>query len=399
MLISRTSLKEGMAEVRRWLVYSCAFLGTLAPNAVLALIPELRDFFQASTAEVLLSISFYMFFFAVFSLFTGSISDLIGRRRILLLGLATYAFGCLLTALSAELVLFYLSRIVQGLGFALVQPLLMAVLGDIVSEEEKGRTMGWLTAATTGGITLGPLLAGYASDFDWRWAFVIIAIMTAILAVLIFLLVSMPRSEGRTFSLRSLRNNIAEALGRRGVQMLTITGFLQVLVWIGTQAYASDRLGQEPFLASPALIGEVLAIAGFCSIVASRLGGSLADRIGRIRTVLLGGVIMVVPLLVMSTYTPSVTVYALLLAIFAVGSAISWSAQLTLAVEILPSLRGTVSSLFTSIGFTGGALSTIIFAPFQSTWGTESVHLISACLCGLMCLTIFMVKRDMASST
>ena len=77
-----------MADFRRALIYSCAFVGILASNAVLALIPELRGYFDASTAEVLLSITFYMVFFAVFSLFTGSVSDIIGRRKVLLVGLA-----------------------------------------------------------------------------------------------------------------------------------------------------------------------------------------------------------------------------------------------------------------------------------------------------------------------
>src|SRR5512139_3166934 len=116
-----------MADLRKGLIYACAFVGTLASNAVLALIPELRGYFQASTAEVLLSISFYMVFFAFFSLFTGSISDLIGRKKILVIGLAVYSAGCAMTALSSGLPLFYASRAVQGLGFAFVQPVMVAV--------------------------------------------------------------------------------------------------------------------------------------------------------------------------------------------------------------------------------------------------------------------------------
>ncbi|HSV42732.1 MAG TPA: MFS transporter, partial [Methanomassiliicoccales archaeon] len=84
----------------------------------------------------------------------------------LLIGLSIYAAGCGLTALSTDQSFSYLSRAVQGLGFAFVQPVLMAVLGDIVSPKEMGKTMGWLTAAKTGGITMGPLVAGYASAID-----------------------------------------------------------------------------------------------------------------------------------------------------------------------------------------------------------------------------------------
>jgi MFS family permease len=384
-----------MVDLRRGLVYACAFVGTLASNAVLALIPELRGYFDASTAEVMLSITFYMLFFGVFSLFTGSVSDLIGRRKVLLLGLAIYSAGCALTALSSDLWLFYLSRAVQGFGFAFVQPVLMAVLGDIVGPHEKGRTMGWLTAATTAGITLGPLVAGYAAAIDWRLAFVAISVITAVLAALIYALVRLPRLPAGQANGRSLALNLSQAFRRRSVQMLAVMGFVHVLVWIGTQAFASDRLGQEPYLASPAQIGEVLAIAGVSSLVASRVGGGLADRIGRPRTVVLGNAVMVAALVLMYLYVPTVWAYAFALTVFSIGSAISWAAQLTLTVELVPWLRGTVSSIFTSLGFTGGALAPIVLAPVQTWFGTPGVHLASAALCTLIFPALLLLVKDL----
>jgi MFS family permease len=386
-----------MADLRRVLVYACAFIGTFTSNAVLALIPELRGYFQASTAEVLLSISFYMVFFAFFSLFTGSISDLIGRKKILVIGLVVYSAGCAMTALSTGLPLFYASRAVQGLGFALVQPVMVAVLGDLVGPGEKGRTMGWLTAATTGGVMLGPLIAGFAAEVDWRLAFIMIGIFSISLALLIQALLHLPRTLGQGTSTGSLRSNMALAARRLGVVMLALTGFLHMLVWIATQAFASDSLGQE-FSASSQVIGEVLAFAGLCSIAASRLGGGMADRFGRYIPVVVGTSIMVLSLVAMFLWIPSVVVYAIYLAIFAVGSAISWASLLTLTVELLPGLRGTVSSMFTSAGFVGGALAAIVLAPVQTYWGTPTVHLASAALCSLIFATIALVRRDVRAN-
>ena len=382
-----------MADLRRVLVYACAFIGTFTSNAVLALIPELRGYFQASTAEVLLSISFYMVFFAFFSLFTGSISDLIGRKKILVIGLVVYSAGCAMTALSSGLPLFYASRAVQGLGFAFVQPVMVAVLGDVVGPGEKGRTMGWLTAATTGGVMLGPLIAGFAAEVDWRLAFIMIGVFSISLALLIQALLHLPRSSGQGTSPGSLRSNMALAARRLGVVMLALTGFLHMLVWIATQAFASDSLGEE-FSAPSQVIGEVLAFAGLCSIAASRLGGGMADRFGRYVPVVVGTSVMVLSLVAMFLWIPSIVVYAVYLAIFAAGSAISWASLLTLTVELLPGLRGTVSSMFTSAGFIGGALAAIVLAPVQTYWDTPTVHLASAALCSLIFVTIALVRRD-----
>jgi len=175
--------------------------------------------------------------------------------------------------------------------------------------------------------------------------------------------------------------------------MLALTGFLHMLVWIATQAFASDSLGEE-FSASSQVIGEVLAFAGLCSIAASRLGGGMADRFGRYVPVVAGTSIMVLSLVAMFLWIPSIAVYAAYLAIFAVGSAISWASLLTLTVELLPGLRGTVSSMFTSAGFIGGALAAIVLAPVQTYWDTPTVHLASAALCSLIFATIALVRRD-----
>jgi ACDE family multidrug resistance protein len=396
-LITAHALQVRMADLRKGLIYACAFLGTLASNAVLALIPELRGYFSATTSEVLLSISFFMVFFAFFSLFTGSISDLIGRKKVLLIGLIIYSIGCAFTALSDALPLFYASRAVQGLGFAFVQPVLVAVLGDIVGPGDEGRTMGWMTAATASGITLGPLLAGYAAAIDWRLAFVIIAIATIALAALVFAFVRLPTIGKKGFSVRSLRRNMVTAGRRRAVVMLALTGFLHMLIWIGTQAFASDSMGQGPFFATPIVIGEVLAFAGFCSIVASRVGGGMVDRYGRYRPILLGNSLMISSMLAMAFFTPTVVAYAIFLAIFSIGSAISWASYLTLTVELLPSLRGTVSSMFTSLGFVGGALAPIVLAPVQTSFGTSGVHLVTAGICSLIFLTTSLVRKDGSS--
>ncbi|MCU0861926.1 MAG: MFS transporter, partial [Methanomassiliicoccales archaeon] len=300
--------------------------------------------------------------------------------------------GCAMTALSTGLPLFYTSRAVQGLGFAFVQPVMVAVLGDLVGPGEKGRTMGWLTAATTGGVMLGPLIAGFAAAVDWRLAFIAIGAFSIALALLIQALLRLPKACHRNGE-GSLRSNMSLAARRLGVLMLALTGFLHMLVWIATQAFASDSLGQD-YSASSQVIGEVLAFAALCSIAASRIGGGMADRYGRYGPVLVGTSIMVASLVAMWLWIPGILAYAGYLAVFAFGSAMSWASLLTLTVELIPWLRGTVSSMFTSAGFVGGALAPIALTPVQTHFGTPAVHLVSAGLCSLIMISISLVGWD-----
>jgi len=362
-----------MVDRRKLIVYLGAFIGPLASNAVLALVPELRQEFMASTSAVLLSITFFMLPFAIFSLFSGAFSDVYGRKKVLYLGLTTYAIGCAITALAQDLGIFYISRAVQGIGFALVQPVLLALLGDIVPKASKAKAMGMFTAATTLGIALGPFVAGLISVVDWRIAFLLIALVTALLFLLLVLTRDMPEAVQKVPHVRAVGKALRTAVANHGVMALAVTGLLHVLCYIGTQAFISDHISRPSISAPSETIGTVLALAGLMGLIGARAGGELVQRMGIFRASLIGNLIMLASIAMMLPVN-SIEIYATLLSTFSIGSAIAWSAQLTMAVEIFPYLRGTVSSLFTSAGFFGGSIAPIVFSPFYDVFGIAGVQ-------------------------
>ncbi len=372
-------------EARRFAIYTGAFIGPLASNAVLALVPELKASFNAGTPEVLLSITFFMLPFAVFSLFTGALSDVLGRSKVLRIGFVVYAIGCLVTALAPELFTFYLSRAVQGVGFAFLQPVLVALLGDIVPGEKKGVAMGLFTGATTAGISLGPLFAGMFSMIDWRLTFWFIAIISFALALL-----QKGKNEPGIVAkewVRSVLLRIGRAWRLRPVVLLSITGFMQVLCYIGNQAFVSNRLSEPPLLITSGGIGVILAAAGLIGLLASRVAGELIIKMGLFRSAALGFLIMAASLVLMLA-SDTALLYAIALAIFAIGSAIAWASQLTLAVEFSSELRGTVSSLFTSAGFLGGSLAAVVLSGPYLAWGISAVNISCILFCGIMAVTM-----------
>ncbi len=350
--------------------------------------PELKASFNAGTPEVLLSITFFMLPFALFSLFTGALSDVLGRSKVLRIGFLVYAIGCVFTALAPELVTFYLSRTVQGIGFAFLQPVLVALLGDIVPGDMKGVAMGLFTGATTAGISLGPLVAGMFSIVDWRLTFWFIAIISFVLAFLHGTTTEKMRGAGSDW-VRSLLSRVLSAWRLRPVVLLSLTGFMHVLCYIGNQAFVSSRLSESPLSITSEGIGLILAAAGLVGLLASRVAGELVVRMGLFRSAGLGFIIMAGSLAFMLV-SDTALLYAVALAIFAIGSAIAWSSQLTLAVEMSAELRGTVSSLFTSAGFLGGSLAAVVLTPPYIAWGLAAVNVTCILLCAIMALTMKM---------
>ncbi len=102
----------------------------------------------------------------------GRLSDLYGRRRIYLIGVAIFIVGSLLSGASATIVQLILSRAVQGLGAGCIIPLSMTIVGELYTLAERPRTQALFSGVWGLASIAGPLVGGYVTDYlNWRWVF------------------------------------------------------------------------------------------------------------------------------------------------------------------------------------------------------------------------------------
>jgi EmrB/QacA subfamily drug resistance transporter len=119
-------------------------------------------------------------------LVAGSLSDLLGRKKILALGLAGFAIFSLLCAAAPSSGALILFRALQGVAGALLVPSSLALIISNFSGPAQGRAVGLWTAWTGIAFVVGPLLGGFLVDAaSWRWIF---AINVAPIAVTLYLL-------------------------------------------------------------------------------------------------------------------------------------------------------------------------------------------------------------------
>ena len=104
----------------------------------------------------------------VFAPLWGRWSDRIGRRPLLLVGIAGYVVAQVLFGLATSLWLLYAARIVGGMLSSATLPVSAAYVVDLTSDEERGRGMAWLGTATSLGVVVGPALGGVLSRRDWH---------------------------------------------------------------------------------------------------------------------------------------------------------------------------------------------------------------------------------------
>ena len=114
-------------------------------------------------------------------LLAGSLSDIFGRKNILLVGLIGFGLASILCAIAPTSTFLIIARALQGIGGALLVPSSLAIIISNFKDESKSKAIGTWTAWTGIASIIGPLLGGFLVDnFSWRLIFAINVIPIAI---------------------------------------------------------------------------------------------------------------------------------------------------------------------------------------------------------------------------
>jgi len=166
---------------------------------------------------------------------------------------------------------------------------------------------------------------------------------------------------------------------------------------MGALGFLSDHLSVPPLSLDEGTIGLLIGMSGVAGMVAAPLGGRLVDAKGRTFTASVG--FAVVGLSLAFLYLSSDWIhFAGSLLVLGTGTAFIWASLLTITVEIVPQLKGTVSSVFNSTRFFGYSLAPLIFAPIYSVDGFGAVLLIGIALTLVSFPVVFWLGAQLRAS-
>ena len=104
----------------------------------------------------------------------GKVADLLGRKPVMLLGVALFVVGSLLCGLAWSMGSLVAFRALQGLGAGAIAPVGMTIVGDIYSVAERATVQGYIASVWAISSLVGPALGGFFADFtSWRWIFLV----------------------------------------------------------------------------------------------------------------------------------------------------------------------------------------------------------------------------------
>ena len=172
-LAARTLLPPSARGALTGLLLSI-FLASLGTSAANVGLPTFAKVFGASFQSVQWVVLAYLLSVTTMIVGAGRLGDIVGRRRLLELGLALFTGASLVSGIAPSLAVLIAARAAQGLGAAVMLALGMAFVGDAVSPSRVGRAMGLLGTMSAVGTALGPSLGGMLLTFPgWRALFLI----------------------------------------------------------------------------------------------------------------------------------------------------------------------------------------------------------------------------------
>jgi DHA2 family multidrug resistance protein-like MFS transporter len=188
---------------RRWVILSVLIVGLLAIvidntvlNVALKTIAEPRGGLGASQSQLEWSINSYTLVFAGLLFTFGVIGDKIGRKRMLIIGLALFGVASLLSAYSRTPDQLIIARAAMGLGGAAVMPQTLSIISNVFEPAERPKAIGLWAMAVGIGVAIGPVLGGVLLDrFWWGSVFLINVPVTVLGAIAAAILV--PESRNR----------------------------------------------------------------------------------------------------------------------------------------------------------------------------------------------------------
>jgi DHA1 family bicyclomycin/chloramphenicol resistance-like MFS transporter len=330
----------------------------------------------ADANEMQLIISAYMIAFALMQIFYGPLSDIIGRRPALMIGLAVYGVGTVIAIFAQSFGLLLAARAIQGMGGAAIRVLVVAIVRDRYSGREMARVMSLIIMVF---IVVPVFAPSIGSLFLWLggWRLIFISMLALAALVVTGFALRMPETlhpEYRfPFTIRRILDGALQTVTTRvavgyasamGLTMGVLFGYLNS----SQQIFQTEVYGLGPLF--PLAFGAIAAVLG----VASFVNAKFVRRLGMRRLSHFGicGFILVAAILLGSAVLfagrPPLALFGPLLAASLFLMSLMMVNFNAMAMEPLGAVAGTASSVigvYTSLA--GAVLGLIIGQAFDGT--------------------------------
>src|SRR5438445_8804702 len=331
----------------------------------------------------------------VIKLPAGALSDVLGRKRMMLLGCLFFAGPPFLYPFVRSPGALLALRFLHGFATAIFSPVASAFVADLFARG-RGQKLGWFASANDLGGTLGPLLGGLLLFFTASYPVTYLTVgVLGLLAIILRLPEDRtPRSVGSTLGASSRRfwMGIREVASSRAV---VIASVLEAAMYVGYGAF----LGFFPPYAqgiglNDAQISLVLGAQLATTMVAKPLAGWLSDRVGR-KPMILAGLFRCALMLPAVPMLTSIWLLFLVSALFGLGVAIVTPSTTALVADLVKAGRmGSAMGVFGTIWDCGEAAGPILAGALIASLSYTPAFGLIAAFMALVALVFLVAVKD-----
>jgi DHA1 family bicyclomycin/chloramphenicol resistance-like MFS transporter len=349
-----------------WLLVLLTGCGTLSLHILVPALPAMARELGVSNGAIQLAVTLYLVGLASGQLVMGTLSDLFGRRPVLLLGLLAYVGGGLAIALAPSLLALLIARVVQSAGGCAGLVLGRAIIRDTAEPRAAAARLAMVNLVMSVSPALAPLIGGYLTVWgSWRLVFVLLSAigLVGLLVSLLRLPETHPNPGGGGF----------RAMFRASAGLVRDPRFVGLALAgaFGTTCFYAF-MSASPFIFGEALgrpteeIGLYYAILFLGITGGSFIANRLVGRFGPLRLLIvsLGVAILASAALLAIDLAGALSLAGVVgcMLVFTLGVGVVSPMALTLAISVQPHSIGTASGLygFTQMGF--GALTTFVMS-------------------------------------
>lgn len=336
-------------------MHAGGLLGPLGAGIVSPMLPDIAHSLGTSIGIAGSALTFYFVPFALVQLVSGTLGERWGVRRTVRAAYLAYVLSSLLCAVAPGPVLFLTGRALQGAANAFISPLLVAGLTVLVPRARLSRTIGVFGSFQAAGQSLAPVVGSATSIQSWRWAFVLVAAVSVLLAC-----APPPGAARPGATAPGWRSLFTRRMGWLSLAaMATYLGAAGLPFLVAL--YAERRMGVPVDATGVLLLGfgvAGLALATVWGMACERFGASRAGAAGMAASAILIAALphTGVPWLLVTAWTGA-----------GAASTLSVVAVQNIAAREVPANTGGALSVISAFRFTGAAIAPVALLPLFPT--------------------------------
>ena len=386
------------SKIEKGFVITLGMLVGLSPLAVdlyLPSMPAIAADLEASPAAVTQTLSVYLACFAFPQLVFGPLSDALGRRFSMFLGLGIFLLGSLACAMVASIEGLILARGLQGIGAAAIIVTVPALVRDRFEHEEFARVMGVIMMIMAMAPLVAPLLGGLILTLSgWRMNFLLLAILAALSVLLFHIRIGETLEPSRRIRPRpaTLARNYGALLKHGASLFFLLCGGL---AFAGMMAFlsASPFVYIELYGVSELEYGLLFACNILTMMLFTALGNRFVRRTGSHRMlglamlIMFGATMMMLALAV--NETPPLWIVVLAVMLFVGTNGVVSANSMSLVMSRFSAISGSTSALAGTLRFGSGAVAGAAVSMLHD--GTALPMFLVMALCGAGAILFYSV--------